>query len=43
MMTKTVECPEGHITLEILKKAIRKKKDSQSPKTSILALEFPSY
>jgi len=38
MMAKTVDCPEGHITLDILKKAIRKKKDNQSPKTTVLAL-----
>ena len=37
-MAKTVDCPEGYITLDILKKTIRKKKDSQSSKTTVLAL-----
>lgn len=43
MMTRTIDCPEGYITPEVLKKHLRKKKDSQSPRTSILVLEFPTF
>jgi threonine aldolase len=42
VMTRPLECPKGYITPELLKKVIRKQADNQSPKTSAVALEFPT-
>ena len=38
LMTKTISIPFGYMTPEVLTKYIRKKKDSQSPKTCVLIL-----
>jgi hypothetical protein len=38
MMTRTLDCPEGYITPELLRKVIKKKKDSQSPQAGVLVL-----
>ena len=42
MITRTLDCPKGYITPEDLKKYLRKNKDNQTPKTSILVLEQPT-
>lgn len=42
LMTKTISIPFGYLTPEEFKKYIRKKKDSQSPKTCVLLLEYPT-
>lgn len=42
-MTRPLDCPEGYITPAHLKKVIRKNKDSQSPKTAVVVLEFPTF
>lgn len=43
VLTRTLDCPEGYITPEQLRKSIRKSKDSQSPKITVVALEFPTF
>jgi threonine aldolase len=42
-MTRALECPTGYITPEELRKVLRKKPDSQSPRTSLVVLEYPTF
>lgn len=42
-MTRALECPQGYITPQQLKKVLRKKADYQSPNTSVVVLEYPTF
>jgi threonine aldolase len=43
LMTRTLDCPEGYITPEILKRVIKKTKSHQVPQAGVLILEFPTF
>ena len=43
VMTRTLECPTGYITPDELRKVLRKKLDNQSPRTSVVILEYPTF
>lgn len=43
LLTKTISDPFGYLTPEMLLKHLRKKKDNQSPKTTVLVLEYPTF
>jgi threonine aldolase len=43
VMTRALDCPEGLITPDHLRKVFRKNPDSQSPHTKVLILEYPTF
>lgn len=42
MFTRTLPCEKGMLTVDILKKNLRKVKDNQAPVSSIFAIENPN-